>query len=249
MVLNGTSQVVKSFPTRRLRIDMITYRTKSVSLLQVCVFFFLLGAQQVFATELYFLDGCQTFLYKTLNWWYYAAPGDDGKICGAAVRYRYEGKARHSYDESRGILSLEAEDGFADLLSVLSRGGSRHRSATFQGRKGDMLPETAGAPILRIDERPLKNRYVISLGPIARSEYRRLTEDLGPCQFILEGTIRGLRNGKMALYRAADNLRNCPNASLKTPGQTRLTVYVFRKGRKAVLAEFALTESRPSESE
>lgn len=201
--------------------------------------------RQAYPGELYFLDGHQTLLYKTINWWYYAPVEDAEKIiCGAAVQYSYRGKTRHSYDESSMTLTVSPEDGFADLLSVLSPGENLRRTLRLQGKKGSILSESIGDPFLTIEEQSLSNKYTLSFKPITFDEYQQLTKDIQSWRFVLSGKIWGLRSGKLALYRAADNLQNCCKINIKTKDQARFTLRISRKTGNDVLAEFVLKEKQ-----
>ncbi len=215
---------------------------KAIAAICVCLFFLLFVGPQVWASERYFLDGHETLLYKSINWWYYAPAEDAGKICGSTVRYSYQGRADHSYDESSRVLTIFPEDGFAELLSVLSSGGDLRRLAALQGNKGNILSDDAGVPTLAIAEQPLSNKYSFSFNSIGVAEYRQLIKDVGSWQFVLSGKIRGLRSGKPALYRAPDNLRNCVKDKPTGNNRIRFTLRISRRAGKGVLAEFVLDE-------
>lgn len=208
----------------------------------ICLILLLFFCRQASADELYFLDGHRTFLYKTIHWWYYAPEEDAKKICGASVRYSYHGKIRHSYDRSSMVLTVSLEDGFAGLLSVLSPDKNLRRSLTLQGKKGAALSEGAADPTLTIEEQPLSNRYVFSFKSITIAEYERLSKDITSWRFVLSGRIWGLRNGKLSLYRSADNLRNCSKKTQGTGDQTRFILRISGKSDDNVLAEFTLKE-------
>jgi hypothetical protein len=210
--------------------------------LLACLFLLLIFCCQATANEQYFLDGSQTFLYKSINWWYYASAGEAQKICGSSVRYRYRGEIRHSYDESKGVMTVCPEDGFADLLSVISREANHHRSLMLQGRRSSVSPEPAGMATLTIEEQPLSNTYCVSFDEIEAVEYERLKHEVTSWQFELTGKIYGLRQGKLALYRAPDNVRNCDSKKRQKGGAIRFSLRIFRGAERNFLAEFDFRE-------
>jgi hypothetical protein len=237
----GIAGSIGSLKGNSLNIALICGR-KTISILHVCLLFLLFVGQQVFASEQYFLDGHQTLLYKSINWWYYAPEKDAENICGHAVRYSYQGNVRHSYDEPSMVLAVYPEDGFADLLSVLSPDKDLHRLVTLRGNKGDVLSDNAGTPMLTIEEHSLSNKYIFSFNSISRAEYQQLIKDIKSWQFVLKSKIWGLRNGKLALYRASDNLRNCSNNKRTKNNQARFMLCIYRRVDNGVVAEFILEE-------
>ena len=222
---------------------------KALSILPICVFLASVYSGEAFAGEQYYLNGHQTWcLYKSINWWYYARPKECQDLCGAAVQYRYQGKVGHSYDESARVLTIYLEDDFADLLSVLSHGRGRYRSATLQGSAGNILSGTSGTPTLTIEEHPLSNTYSVSFKSVDVAEYQQTIKEITSWRFVLSGKIWGLRNGKLALYRAPDNLRNCSKNKTANNDRTRFTLRIYRGDSDGVLADFVFKEPKEKEN-
>ena len=70
-------------------------------------------------------------------------------------------------------MTIQPEEEYADLLSVLSSGGSLHRFATLQGTKSNILSKKVGYPALTIEEDSEKNKYYFTFNSVDFVEYQQ----------------------------------------------------------------------------
>jgi len=156
------------------------------------------------AGERYFLTDQEALLYKVINWWYHAEPDEAAGVCGTVVRVASDAPSTVSHDPT----AMKTVFTFSNFAELLSPGQNILRGRTVDGK---------GVWETEISEDAIGNRLLVT--HLAETETQLMQEGL----FVeLQGTILGLRDGRVALYTAEDNLYTCPPRPSAAPTQLRI---------------------------
>lgn len=175
---------------------------------------------------MYFLDGNRVLLYKIINWWYYATPGESDRLCGDRVKYVNGGNAKvhHSVQDSKVKITIVG--GFAPLLSAVSQCESCPVLYSIESSWQDVHFFTDSRSSLNIEESTFTNDYSLTIKGIDREEVESLMSMETDLVFTLSGRVQGLQNGKIALSRDGDLLEKCLTIGWRglEPSKTYFTV-------------------------
>ena len=158
--------------------------------------------QDAAASNAYFINNQKVLLYKIINWWYDSLPEDARRLCGARVRCRTKGPVQIQYNAGEMTLKFDADTGFAQLLSIFE--GRSRLKLIWVNKKyfGD------GKISVSTTRPPSARSYVFS--PVDHADARRILSVGRFVGFQLEGVVKGLMNGKIALHHAGKQLKTCP---------------------------------------
>lgn len=190
--------------------------------------------------EFYYIEDNRVLLYKIINWWYDALPEEAEQLCGDVIRHHNQGKIHSSYNAGQKTLVLHLPGGFANLLSAAEHGIAVSRPSVYACSQLSRKHFGNGTSSVTIEEFPITNSYTFRFQPVNTGQYRKILSMLDTLQVILEGTIGGLQNGKIALYTSNRNLYDCTSNSLSAPAYPPPSLKIVKPDTQELLAEYCL---------
>lgn len=193
--------------------------------------------------ELYFLDGSRVLLYKIINWWYYAPPGEGDQLCGERLEYVKTGNAKVHYFDKKTQVTITIDGGFAPLLSVVRKCETCPAVYSVVGSWQEGEDLSSESPRLTIDELPFTNEYTLTIEGIDRKMVETIRTWEADLVFTLSGVVQGLQNGKIAVGDALDKLGKCQTDGGADVTQQKTYFTVRRSKDGPVLAKFWVAPS------
>lgn len=155
------------------------------------------------ANERYFLNDHEALLYKVINWWYHADPEEAAGTCGTVVRVAADTPSTISHDPDAGQTIVT----FLNFAELVSPGKNTLYGGTGKGQDFWEIELSEGAA---------GNRLLVKY---TAGQTNLVNKGLS---VELQGTILGLRDGRVSLYTAEDNLYNCLTQPTAAPIQLRI---------------------------
>lgn len=198
----------------------------------------LITSQGAFCSETYFIDNNRVLLYKIINWWYDCLSEESTQLCGSLIKCRNKGDARVRYDETRKFLQLQINGGFANLLSIFKNCeqcfGPSHLKCTWLNKKyfgggkaaiiSNEVPAISGFTFHGVDK-----------------DHSRIIQSIeSEIELELEGKVGGLLNGKIALHKAGNSLKSCPDISQDRADNFITSLKFINSHTKEILAEYSV---------
>lgn len=199
------------------------------------------------ASDRYFLNDQPVLLYKVINWWYDAEPETAQQICGDKIRYVGHGKLQLSYNANSTVNTMQVDvaGGFAALLSPVRQCADcplqYQGSAIWLNRK--YFEGNVGQ--ITVEELQFQNSCRFSFANVTRGAFQELS-DLGPnLAVVLDAEVRGLTDGRIVLYDAADTLGKCAISGLResTPRSPDIILQLIDSSHDEVVASFQLGQA------
>lgn len=213
-----------------------TNRLLATAVISICL---LLSPNPVAGTEAYCIDGSPVLLYKIINWWYDCPPEDSHRFCGSRISCTGQGDVRVTWDRTTRTLRLAPAVGFADLLAAAPPGRAGTRAAawtcTFINRKYFGDARTAALTGTDAFAGPLV------FCPVTARAARNLQMIADDLQLVVEGTITGLQNGRIALHRCGGRLRACPETPAGSFSSPPISLTITNARTHEFLARYALS--------
>ncbi len=193
-------------------------------------------SQKAFSREAYFIDGQKVLLYKVINWWYDCLPQERHLMCQKIIRYESSGNARLEYDMGQRKLTIFITTGFPDRMSLFNPDRQKEETPKFKCLRLDNgVFGPARAKDIPNQPGPFTMVF-LRVAPNRASELKNMEMDL---TFVVEGTIKGLANGKIALHRHGPLIKACPaNPQSKSDPVSGL---IINARTNQVIAEYILT--------
>jgi len=189
-------------------------------------------------SQAYFINNQKVLLYKIINWWYDSLPEDAHRLCGALIRCRAKGPIQIEYNAGEMTLKFNANTEFAQLLSIFEpweQGLGRSRLKLTWVNK-----EYFGNGKIRVSTTrpPSARSYVFS--PVDRADARRILSVERFVGFQLEGVVKGLMNGKIALHHAGKQLKTCPKKFQRPHENDPTTLNIVNFQTREILATLSV---------
>lgn len=158
------------------------------------------------ANEIYLVNDRPVLLYKLVNWWYTCLETETQMICGAPLTFQSREEIQVAYDNQTRQLDLLLPKGVLTQLSLF-------KPADFPGNPGSLkllwqnpkfFPKGKGttlSPCLT----SLDQLYATRM-PRAEADLIKGIEHL--LTFLIQGSIQGLINHKIALHPMPDQTAN-----------------------------------------
>ena len=183
--------------------------------------------------EKYYLDGTQTLLYKTINWWYDCLPRNSDLLCGKPIRCENRGNVQITYNESDRVLKFTIKNGLSDLFSVLKSCekcvGPSYLSCGWSDKK--YFGDATAADIAHL------NQFVFC--PVDQMHALRLKRMENNIIAIVEGKIAGLmENGKIALHSGGNLMKRCKENSHDEMERFPISVKIINGPSKELMAHY-----------
>ena len=186
------------------------------------------------AAETYAIDNQPVLLYKIIQWWYDEPGTGAAWFCGRTLACRSREPIRAVYEPGSRRLTLLVEEGFDDLVALGAWDGSGGlRAAWLNSAWFDIDLASAMIYTRRSDHRW---RLVFQGVSVAAAEKAVAMAPEGLC-LRLEGPIRGLQDGRIALHDAAHLIQRCPANS--RAHRKSVTVTLSNARTREVLAVFS----------
>jgi hypothetical protein len=204
-----------------------------------CIFFlsfFILFFRSAYGDEIYYIDNSPLLLYKTINWWYDCLPKESTKLCGKPIKCSNIGNTLVEYNEANKTLDLYIKGGFATMLSAFKKcvhcHGPSYLHCIWLDQK--YLNGTA-ASVLSKD---FSTIIGFSFSNIEKGQAKHIQSLSHDIQFILEGVIGGLSNGRIALHESGNLLKRCNRASPYTDEDYPITLKIINTCNNETIAIF-----------
>jgi len=161
-----------------------------------------------FASEPCYIDNNYVLLYKIINWWNDALPGEDAGLCGSTIRCESNNHIRIEYKNQ--TISLLYSGYFDDLLSIFKEckecfGPSYFECTWLNNRYFDKM-DASSVPLIS------KKIKIIQFNNMSKKHAELILNLQGNIKFEIEGKICGLllKDGKVALHHSGAFLKRCP---------------------------------------
>lgn len=212
---------------------MLTMRFyKSTLFLILYLFLF----RSAYCDEIYYIDNSPLFLYKTINWWYDCLPEESKKLCGRPIKCSNIGNALVEYDKRNKNLEISIKGGFATMLLAFKKCkhcyGPSYLHCIWLDQK--YLNGTTANVI--IDD--LTTIVGFTFSNIEKEQAKYIQSISHDMQFILEGAIGGLSNGRIALHESSDLLKRCNRASPDPNKKYPITLNIINTCTNETIAIF-----------
>ncbi|MCP4670156.1 MAG: hypothetical protein GY857_02510 [Desulfobacula sp.] len=189
-------------------------------------------------SEKYYINSNRVFLYKIINWWYDCLSEESQQLCGSLIRCQTKGNIQIEYDTTKLKLKLNTKESFADLLSVFKQceqcWGPSYLKLTWLNKEyfGD------GKFITPTGKRSTLNSYIFD--HIERTNAQRIQSIVGVIGLELEGVIRGVMNGKIALHHSEKLLKSCQVYAEKHDEYFPTTLKIVNSQTEEILAKLSV---------
>lgn len=197
---------------------------------------FLLTNTDALCSETYYIGSDRVLLYKIINWWYDCPPEESTRLCGSTIKCQSTGDTRVEYIESETTLRLHISGGFAGLVSIFKEyehcAGPSHLKCAWL----NMKYFGQGEPVSITNDVPAISSIVITN---IDQDHGRLIQGMEKDIVIeLEGTVCGLMDGRIALHRGGEFLKECPNISQGRDGNAPIWLIIINSSTKELLARY-----------
>lgn len=188
-------------------------------------------------SETYFIDHQRVLLYKIINAWYDSPPEESERLCGLPIQYHNQGNVRVEYNGlEEQALHLQINEDPADLLSVLKPCQRCFGPAFFQCTWLNKKYFGKGeAVVLSNDPKTISVFRFHLVGEKQARHLQRIEKDIA---LVIEGVVRGLLNGKIALHRSGTLIRECPGGSSPGEENTSIVLKIVNFRTKEVMARY-----------
>ena len=198
----------------------------------------LFGPTCALSFERYYLDNTPLYLYKTINWWYHSDPNEATFLCGKPVACRNGGNALFAYDAPHRRLKLNIHGGLAGLFAVFKQCrhcyGPTQLSCTWRNPK--YLAQDTDISVLSTPS----GVTGFLLDNITAQQATRIQKIQSDLQFMLEGVIGGLANGRIALHESGELLQNCRVPREAQTSRYPILLTLVNSGTNEILARFEM---------
>lgn len=184
-------------------------------------------------SEKYYIENQNVLLYKIINWWYDCQPEDNFLLCGEKIKCNNLGNACIEYAQSKSVLKISIQGGFADLLSIFKTCdrclGPSYLRCIWQHEK--YLGKGKAASINKL------NQFIfVHIDTIQAKILKDIEKDI---VFVVEGHILGLTNdGKVALHNTGAILKKCPNDTNEKNAIFPITVTIKIDSTDEIIAQY-----------
>ena len=197
---------------------------------------FVLLFHDAYGDEIYYIDNSPLFLYKTINWWYDCLPDESRKLCGKPIKCSNTGNARIEYDGTRKKLEIKIQGGFATMLSAFKRcrqcyGPSYFHCIQLERKYFD----GTDANVILNDSSTISG---FAFSNIEKEQAQHLQSIAHDLQFMLEGIIGGLSNGRIALHESCDLIKRCNETSPDPKEKYPITLSIIKISTNEKIALF-----------
>ena len=184
--------------------------------------------------EVYSIDDSPLYLYKTINWWYDCLPEQSRKLCGRPVKCSNAGNARVKYDERHKKIEISIKGGFAAMLSAIKECKQCYGPSYFRcTRLQNGFSKNTAVTVLLNDSSIISG---FSFNQINREQARHIQSMEHDLQFILEGVIGGLSNGRIALHASGNLLKKCSEGSGDPEEKYPIRLKIINKRTNGIIA-------------
>jgi len=153
-------------------------------------------------SEVYAINEKPVLMYKVIQWWYNSLPQEDHLLCSSPVKWQSKGSLQIRYNESKKELVLQLEK--PSLLFLAESGGLPYTVTCTQLSKtwfpqGDAANPEAATDPESIVFHNISNSQALTIKTMAQE-----------MRVEIQGRIKGLVNGRIALVRPQEPIKACP---------------------------------------
>jgi len=215
----------------------MTIKNKTFLLFFICFSCSIIFTQDASCAENYYIDNNRVLLYKIINWWYDCLPEETDRLCGSRLKYENRGNAKAEFNNAERTLKLNVKGGFTDLISIF--------------KQCKTCPGPSCLKCVWLNEKYFKNSEAMNIyknfaGPsifvfknITKKQARQIKNMEKNLIFVLEGTISGLINNKIALHRAGNFLKPCPDHSQIKNENPPIFLTIINTATNEILAKYS----------
>ena len=198
---------------------------------------FLIINHDAYCFEDYYIGNNRVLLYKIINWWYDCLPEESNLLCGRVIKCISKDETQVVYDETKMVLKLKINGGFAGQLSIFKQYGQclgpSYLKCTWLNKK---YFDKGEASIISND---LPAISVLIINKVDKNHGRRIQSIEKDIIFELEGTIGGLLSGRIALHHAGNFIKTCSDASHDRGDNLPISLKIINDNTKEILATYA----------
>jgi hypothetical protein len=218
---------------------MLKKRRYKLTFFTLCLVFVFYEA---YCNEIYYIDNNPLFLYKTINWWYDCLPEESKKLCGRPIKCSNTGNAEALYDEASKNIELQIKGGFATMLLAFKKCKQCYGPSFLHCIWLDQnYFNDTNADVILNDSSTISG---FTFSDIEKEQAQHIQSTTHDLQFILEGVIVGLSNGRIALHASGDLLKRCNEAPQGPDEGYPITLKIKNTSTNEIIAMFDMSWER-----